>query len=446
MHPLMTVTASGARFAGAACAIDGSSDRALTVAGRLATMLGMHAVRIPREHRALYHAAAVLASGSLVTLQGAAERVASMTGIDRTGLAPLARAALDNWEALGARDALTGPIARGDDLTTQRLRDALEASAPDLVPLWDALATATRTLAAEPVGSRTAVREPLRIVRSIAELRATLHAVRRRGQRVGLVPTMGALHEGHLSLMQRARAECDVVVVSLFVNPAQFNDPVDLDAYPRDEAGDAELAGTVGVDIVFAPTAGEVYPDGFSTMVEVRGLTDSLEGEVRGPGHFRGVATVVTKLLNLVRPDVAYFGQKDAQQALVIRRLSRDLDFDTGIEVCPIVREADGLAMSSRNVLLTPEARAQATALNASLMAIADAHARGERSAAALSSVGRSVLTARAIDDGDVDYLAIVNAETLAPVDTVTGPALVAIAAHVGGVRLIDNTIIGTDT
>lgn len=443
LHPLMTVTSAGAHFDGASCAIDGSSDRALAMAQRLATLLGMRAVRIRPERRALYHAAAVLASGSLVTLEGTAERVAAIVGIDRSGLAPLARAALDNWEALGARDALTGPIARGDDLTTERLRAAVGTHAPDVLPLWEALANATRALATEPAGSAVAARGEMRIVRSVTDVRTALHTARRRGHRVGLVPTMGALHEGHLSLMRRARAECDVVVVSLFVNPMQFNDKGDLAAYPRDEAGDAELIRAVGVDLLFAPEVGEIYPDGFSSTVEVRGLTETLEGAVRGPEHFRGVTTVVTKLLNLVRPDVAYFGQKDAQQALVIRRLARDLDFDTLIEVCPIVREADGLALSSRNARLSREARVQATALSESLFAIAAAFHRGERSTVSLSSTGRAVLVARGVAADEVDYLAFVNAETLVTVETIHEPVLVAIAARVGGVRLIDNLVLG---
>ncbi len=197
----------------------------------------------------------------------------------------------------------------------------------------------------------------MKTVRTVSELRGHLADARRAGRTIGLVPTMGAFHDGHLSLMRRAREACDLVVVSLFVNPAQFNEAADLDVYPRDEEHDAGLAAGEGVDYLFAPEVTEVYPDGFATSVAVRGLTDGLEGAHRGHGHFDGVTTVVSKLLNMVGPDVAYFGQKDAQQAAVVRRLVRDLNFPVRIEVCPTVRADDGLALSSRNVLLADAER-----------------------------------------------------------------------------------------
>jgi pantoate--beta-alanine ligase len=200
----------------------------------------------------------------------------------------------------------------------------------------------------------------MRTVRAVARLREALSALRREGLTIGLVPTMGALHEGHLSLIGRAREQCDVVVVSLFVNPAQFNERADLERYPRDERRDGELAAAAGADLLFAPSVEEVYPSGFATSVEVLGLTERLEGAARGAEHFRGVATVVTKLLCMALPDVAYFGQKDAQQVLVIRRLAGDLNVPVRIEARPTVREADGLAMSSRNALLAPDERARA--------------------------------------------------------------------------------------
>ena len=209
----------------------------------------------------------------------------------------------------------------------------------------------------------------MRTVRSVAELRSELRPARREERLIGLVPTMGALHEGHLSLVRHARATCDVVVVSLFVNPAQFNEASDLAAYPRDEERDAALAAETGADLLFAPAPGEVYPPGFATTVHVSGLTETLEGESRGVSHFDGVATVVTKLLNMVGPDVAFFGQKDAQQALVIRALVRDLDLPVRIEVCPTVREPDGLALSSRNVHLRGADRERALALRDALAA-----------------------------------------------------------------------------
>jgi pantoate--beta-alanine ligase len=273
-------------------------------------------------------------------------------------------------------------------------------------------------------------------VRSVSELRRYLADARRAGRTIGLVPTMGAFHDGHLSLMRRARGACDVVVVWLFVNPAQFNDAADLDVYPRGEERDAALAADQGVDYLFAPGADEVYPDGFATSVTVRGLTDSLEGAHRGHGHFDGVTTVVSKLLNMVGPDVAYFGQKDAQQAAVVRRLVGDLNFPVRIEVCPTVRADDGLALSSRNVLLTPGERQQATALYRALRAVQTAIAAGEGDPETATAAGYAQLAAARIDP---EYLAIVAADTMEPVARIEGNVLVAVAARVGSIRLIDN-------
>lgn len=217
----------------------------------------------------------------------------------------------------------------------------------------------------------------MRILRTIAEVRAAVREAKATGESVGLVPTMGAFHEGHLSLMRAARQANDLVVVSLFVNPTQFAANEDLSTYPRDEARDAALADAEGVDILFAPEPAEIYPDGFATTIHVAGITETLDGASRGPHHFDGVATVVTKLFGIVQPDVAYFGQKDAQQVLVARQVVRDLDLDVHIEACPIVREPDGLAMSSRNLYLDAEARAQATALSRALDAADRAHRSG---------------------------------------------------------------------
>jgi pantoate--beta-alanine ligase len=276
----------------------------------------------------------------------------------------------------------------------------------------------------------------MRTARTVSELRRNLTDARRAGRTIGLVPTMGAFHEGHLSLMRRAREACDVVVVSLFVNPAQFNDAADLDVYPRDEEHDAGLAGAQGVDYLFAPPVAEIYPDGFATSVAVRGLTDSLEGAHRGHGHFDGVTTVVSKLLNMVGPDVAYFGQKDAQQAAVIRRLVGDLNFPVRIEVCPTVRAGDGLALSSRNVLLSDAERAQASALYRALQAVQAAIAAGERDPETARAAGYAQLAEARIEP---EYLAVVAADSLEPVTVVDGDVLVAVAARVGSVRLIDN-------
>jgi pantoate--beta-alanine ligase len=276
----------------------------------------------------------------------------------------------------------------------------------------------------------------VRTLTEVAELRAALAPLRRAGRTIGLVPTMGAFHEGHLSLIRCARARCDVVVVSLFVNPTQFNDPRDLAAYPRDEARDEALARAEGADFLFSPPRAAIYPPGFATTVSVGGITARLEGEHRGSAHFDGVATVVTKLFNIVAPDVAFFGQKDAQQVAVIKRLVRDLDLPVAVEVCPTVREPDGLAMSSRNVHLSATDRRRARALNRALGAVADAVLAGERDPQRALEAGHSVLRA---EDIQADYLELVDAGTLAPVSEATGELLALVAATVGHTRLIDN-------
>jgi pantoate--beta-alanine ligase len=268
----------------------------------------------------------------------------------------------------------------------------------------------------------------MRIVRTVPELRSELSRARRDELTVGLVPTMGALHEGHLSLIRRAREQCGVVVVSLFVNPTQFNERADLERYPRDERRDAELAERAGADVLFAPYVEEVYPPGFATAVEVRGVGEQLEGAVRGAEHFRGVATVVTKLLCMALPDAAYFGRKDAQQLVLIRRVVRDLNLPVRVEGLPTVREPDGLAMSSRNALLSPDERARALALPAALAA-----------AATLAEAGREAMRASGVEP---EYLALVDPDTFEPLDALAGDALLALAARIGQVHLIDNTIL----
>jgi len=281
----------------------------------------------------------------------------------------------------------------------------------------------------------------VKLIRARDELRAAIAPARREGGRVGLVPTMGFLHEGHISLLRAARAECDLVVVSLFVNPTQFGPGEDLDRYPRDEERDLRLAAEAGVDLVYAPAPEAVYPQDFATRVEVEGnLTSVLDGDPsrRGPGHFRGVTTIVAKLFNSVQPDVAYFGQKDAQQAAVIRRMVRDLDFPVQIEVLPTVREPDGLAMSSRNAYLDPRAREQATALSRALGAAKEIAPEAGLSAAL--DAARAELQAAGIE---AEYLEARDPERLTPVSELDGrPVLIAIAARVGGARLIDNVLI----
>jgi pantoate--beta-alanine ligase len=275
----------------------------------------------------------------------------------------------------------------------------------------------------------------VKTITTVAELRAALAEAPRP---LGLVPTMGFFHAGHLSLMRAARSANATVVVSLFVNPTQFGPNEDLDAYPRDEARDLQRADAEGVDIVFAPTVEEVYPTGFDTTVEVGGLTESLEGAAR-PGHFRGVTTIVTKLLNIVGPDAAYFGQKDAQQALVISKLVRDLNIPVRIEVCPTVREPDGLAMSSRNAYLDDEERQRATALSRALRAAEQVVADGRTDAASVVGAARHELDAAGIDP---EYLELRSLTDLTPAERVNGSTLLAVAARAGRARLIDNTLL----
>lgn len=286
----------------------------------------------------------------------------------------------------------------------------------------------------------------MRTLRSKAELREALLEPRRQGKRIGLVPTMGYFHEGHLSLMRRARKDCDVVVVSLFVNPTQFGPNEDLEAYPRDEERDAQLAAAEGVDLLWTPDVAEIYPEGFDTAVEVGdSLAGVLEGDPkhRGRSHFRGVTTVVAKLFNSVQPDVAYFGRKDAQQALVIERMTRDLDFPVDIEVLPTIREEDGLALSSRNAYLSEEERERAAALSRALRAAEAAAERGEHSVDALVETVRAELHNSGIEP---EYVEARDAVNLAPLADLNGrPLLVAVAARVGKARLIDNVVITPD-
>jgi len=278
----------------------------------------------------------------------------------------------------------------------------------------------------------------VRTLRTVAEVRAALAGPRREGRSIGLVPTMGALHDGHLSLIRAARAECDEVVVSLFVNPKQFNESSDLAAYPRDEARDAALAAECGADLLYAPGVEEMYPEGFATTVSVGAVAGDLEGAHR-PGHFDGVATVVTKLLNIVAPEVAYFGQKDAQQVAVIRRLVRDLDLPVRIEALATVREDDGLALSSRNVRLTADDRPRALALKHGLDAAAAAAANGAVTPGDVRAAAVAAMHERGVEP---EYLAVVDPDTFTPVESLGGDILVAVAARVGDVRLIDNVVI----
>ena len=454
LHPLQTFsggTTGLAAFTGAGCAIAGTTAEALAFAADLARALGMTPFEIDDEGRAAYHAAASVASNFLVTLQAAAERIAAGAGLEpeeaRQLLLPLLRRTIENVSELGPEHALTGPVARGDEATVAAQRRAVAEAAPELLDLFDQLVHHTRALSGARVSETPRTRPSralgaMRTVRTVAELRAALAPERRPGRSIGLVPTMGSLHEGHLALLRRAREACDVVVMSLFVNPTQFGPNEDLDAYPRDERRDATLAESEGVDLLFAPAAEEVYPPGFTTTVTVAGLTGVLDGapERRGPEHFAGVTTVVTKLLNMAAPDVAYFGQKDAQQALVIRQLVSDLDIPVRIEVCPTVRDADGLALSSRNAYLSPAERERALGLSRALRAAEAEVAAGHLDAAAVLAAARAQLDEHGIDP---EYLELRSAADLSPAERVNGSTLLAVAAQVGRARLIDNTILG---
>jgi pantoate--beta-alanine ligase len=274
---------------------------------------------------------------------------------------------------------------------------------------------------------------------AIAAMKAACRQVTRSGKTLGFVPTMGALHEGHLSLVRASRSRCDVTAVSIFVNPLQFGPSEDLAKYPRTLERDVAMLEELGVDLLFLPSVEEMYPAGARTRVAVEGLSDKLDGASR-PGHFVGVTTVVSKLFEIVRPDLAFFGQKDAAQVAVLRKMVRDLDMDVEMIVCPIVREKDGLAMSSRNAYLTREQRQQALVLYRALMRVQMTADRGERDAAKLRAIGEQVV---AEEPGvRLDYFAVVDPETLEPVADTRRGALVAVAAYVGTTRLIDNIVV----
>lgn len=275
-----------------------------------------------------------------------------------------------------------------------------------------------------------------RVIRTVAELRTHLSAVRAADKSVGLVPTMGALHEGHLHLIREAATQCDEIVVSVFVNPTQFTSADDLSRYPRNEDHDVEVAASAGATVVFAPAASEVYPAGFSTSIRVHGVSERWEGATRGASHFDGVATVVAKLFAMVRADAAWFGEKDAQQVSVVRRLVADLNIPTAVYSVPTVRAEDGIALSSRNARLAPSDRTRALSLYASLNAVAQAHRAGERDAGVLIARAHEILHASSID---AEYWAIVDPDTFEPLERVESDALAIVAATVGGVRLIDN-------
>ena len=279
----------------------------------------------------------------------------------------------------------------------------------------------------------------MKLCSTIPEARAACRAVRANRKRLALVPTMGALHEGHLSLVRAAKAQCEAVAVSIFVNPTQFGPTEDLSKYPRQFDRDRQLLEKEGVDILFAPSVDEIYPNGQVTWVLVEGLSEKLDGRSR-PGHFRGVTTIVSKLFHILEPDAAFFGQKDAAQLAVIRRMVEDLNFPVEIVACPIVRESDGLAMSSRNAYLNPEERGRALVLQRSLQQVQHEFQAGERISAQLISAAKKVFARE--PQVVLDYFEIVDPETLDPVERISQKTLVAVAAYVGSTRLIDNTVL----
>jgi pantoate--beta-alanine ligase len=284
------------------------------------------------------------------------------------------------------------------------------------------------------------VQLPFEVFRDPAAMRAKVEDLRRDGRRIAVVPTMGALHEGHLALIRHARARADVVILTIFVNPTQFGPTEDLSRYPRDEAGDLAKARPAGIDLAFCPPVEAMYPPGAQTFVEVRELQQPMCGASR-PGHFAGVATIVSKLFHITKPHLAVFGEKDYQQLAIIRRMVRDLDFGIEIQGVPIVREPDGLALSSRNVYLSPEQRAAALSLSRGLAAAEAAYRAGERSTAALLAAARTPIEAEPL--ARIDYVELRDADELTPLDRVERPAVLALAVFVGATRLIDNRVLG---
>ncbi len=443
------------------------------VAAELAGVLDGNVVVVEDEHRAAYHAAACIASNHLVALMGQVERVATSAGLDLEAFVGLARAALTDVVELGPGAALTGPAARGDDTTLERHRQTLD---PAEIPGYEAGVALARRLATERAvhdsaatdrcvtdgaetgatlaltssdgagrpearagGRRPRRAKVMRVVASAQEFSDVLDTERALGRSVGLVPTMGALHAGHIALVERATAECDVVAVTVFVNPLQFNDAADLAAYPRDLDADVAVARSAGASLVFAPPVEEMYgaqPARMASTVHVEGVSEGLEGASR-PGHFDGVSTVVAKLFALSGRCRAYFGEKDFQQLAVVRRMVADLSIPVTIVGCATVREVDGLAMSSRNTRLEPGQRRAALALHRALRAGRTCVERGERDPVRVTAVMTAVLVAEPLVTPD--YAVVVDPSTLECPTEVLGEVRLLVAARVGGVRLIDN-------
>lgn len=453
VHPLMSLpdpeTGAQRLQAGGVFAIDGDQ-----TAHHLVRALGGRGVAVPGPRRALYHATAAVAANHLVVLCAQVERLAATVGVPVDAYWDLMSTTFENVRHTGAVSSLTGPAARGDDSTLALHLDALP---PDELDLYLTLARGATLLAGRevppaldgapmtspnpspsPTASLAATGQGPILVSTVAELRDRLDAERAAGRTVGFVPTMGYLHDGHASLMRAAAAANDVVVASIFVNPLQFAPEEDLAAYPRDLARDAEVAAEAGVGILFVPPVEEMYPHGeVLTTVTVGEISARWEGASR-PTHFAGVATVVSKLFNVAGNCTAYFGEKDYQQLAVINQMVTDLSIPVTVVGCPIVREPDGLARSSRNVYLSPEDRAAAVVLRRALSEGERLVAAGERSTATIDAAMASVVAAE--PRAELDYAAVVEARTLTQAPTITGEIRLLIAARLGSTRLIDNS------
>ena len=432
LHPVVALPdpATGAdRLAGAWFAVAGDP-----LAREVVAALGGRSFSVDEEDRAAHHAACAMAANHATALLGMVERVAAGAGLPLAPYADLAAGAVAEVTARGPAGALTGPVARGDWATVTA---HLAALAEGDRPAYLVLAAEAARLAGRSLPAGLGVPAGATVVHEKAALRKALDHARAAGLTVGLVPTMGALHEGHAALIRRAAAECDLVAVTVFVNPLQFDRPEDLAAYPRTLDADMAVAAEAGASIVFAPRAAEVFGgDGARARVHVEGLADRLEGASR-PGHFDGVATVCTKLFGIAGACRAYFGEKDFQQVAVVRRLVHDLDLPVEIVPCPIVRADDGLALSSRNALLTPAERAAAPALHRALRVAAVLVAEGERDPERLAdAVRREVGHEPRLR---IDRVDVVDADTLEPPGQHTARVRILAAAFLGRARLIDN-------
>jgi pantoate--beta-alanine ligase len=427
LHPLVPLPdpeVGWRRLAGAYFAVAGDP-----LAAAMVEALGGRAIEVDDASRAAYHAAACIAANHLVALMGQVERVGGAAGVPLEAFLALAGAALDDVAALGPAAALPGPVRRNDRATLARHRAALD---PSELAAYDAMVGLAERLA-RPGGTAPGAAV---LVDTVAPFSATLERHRRQGATVGLVPTMGYLHAGHLSLIEAARRQCDVVAVTVFVNPLQFDSDEDLARYPRDPGGDRAAAGAAGADYVFMPAEGEMYPTAPLTTVSVGALGRVLEGAHR-PGHLEGVAMVVAKLFAMAGRCRAYFGEKDYQQLVLVRRLVADLSLPVEVVGCPTVREPDGLALSSRNVRLSADERAAASVLHRALLAGREAVAAGERRPSAVASAMAAV--AGGEPRVELEYAEAVRALDLSVPDELAGDVRLLVAARVGPVRLIDN-------